>query len=401
MTTERTLIINGEFNRHSGPFWGIKNPLVSSTGPIPIDLAVRPNPKSVSVVAVYNPGKHDYRLKLWLTIDPANLDTVVINGYRLGAPNSEYSPDGFAQWRVNSTVLYRALRGWPPEDYLEEDAENEEGFLDLSIDTVFDQNNTDQYGNWLGTLDEAPRWMHAESIKVSPPTTGGGWHQVTLHANVEANALPMVRVNGIWMLTTPVADQRSPNGFMSFGNRFSLICDPVDLDRVRTHGQDQAQMEAFTPEPCPVRTVRTLRRLDGTVKLDYSVYQAWQEHIVGWRNSTFGLAASQGQFDVHQRLANSADSRAARFYQLAVKRWLARDAEDQGVDLESYDDNKVREWLAKYQENEESRKYYQDGADRLFKNMTELRLKAQVHDDKLSALEEEYEGAIRFLYPHN
>ena len=311
--------IKAKFERRGFPFWSCPNP--ETEGATFKDRGGR----SHSLVGVYNPGRNDKRLKIWL--DEPNASSVFeINGYKFLVPHVR---DGFHQGHVNGTDLHNLLRGVAIEDVnlFGENARQlhlpNDDFQDFCVETRFEEGG--KYGALVGSVEAWPEWLKAESISITPPRTSGGWHCITFdtgHTDRRfPGKLPWLRVNGIWCYASPTSE---PVGNQyDFRGKFLLLCDPDDMNIIRSYGKDIAGDITLENEPLIPRDRNWMRLIHRILDagLSREEWLGWNDDLKKLRNAIRGMCQAQGQADFYTSAIEGNRSRAAH-YERAVQRRL-------------------------------------------------------------------------------
>lgn len=318
-------------------FWHGNNP--SATGAA---LKARSG-KSPSVVAVRDDRRKDYRLKVWLTAEVDSLVSAMFQVAVSGGAAEEVRlaniGGGRYQGSVKPEVLERLGVSGPPAprpkrkpskqslylralDQITDAGDPAGPFADVCVETRFAPSDQPWKG-WQAPLTGLPDWVGtAEAFSCSPPVTGGGWHSLDMRLDLAAGKLMLARnlrwwrVNGVWVEWSPVAESDS-TGWSEFKGRFSGVCDPEDLEAIRSYGEDGIAQQPN--EPMPPRDRIMLRALDRRRAIPGREYMAWGEDLKVWRNSVMGMAAGQGQVDVHGSILARSRARVA-----ALERFMVR-----------------------------------------------------------------------------
>jgi len=310
------LVLTCEFEAQKYPFWTARRVITTS-----LPLAARGGHRS-SVVAVRNLREHDYRLKIWLAGGVHQGDLFVeLNGYEFGL---EDKGRGFFTSDVPAEDLRNVLFDVPADDE-NEDVYFEPGpYLDACVETVF--SSQDQSRMWVGDVSGFPAWMRARSIEMTPPDTGGGWHQIKLDAPGinpyrDDTTIPAIRVNGVWCLAMPLVDEWDEQNRGSWGGRWMLTCAPDDLEVIR---QGLQELDTIDDEPIPPRSVWAAWSVGEMVGLSRAEHDSWKRDIKDLRRAIYGMSSLKGQMDfvssknreaksamvVHERNANMFASRS-------------------------------------------------------------------------------------------
>lgn len=328
MTAPVTVECRFELARY--PFWVARGPVKSSR-----PLADR-GPDKAPVVAVRNPQKPDYRIKIWWQNPAAETAVLQLNGQTV---HLQDRGAGLQQGHVDGTVLQRILDFDPDAPDLV-DLPPDSLYLDGCIETRFDPGHTDRHGRWLGDTRDFPEWMGADCIAVQPPQTGGQWHDIALRAAGlrGGRRLPLLRVNGVWCWVYPI------------GNRpdwHTLLCDPQDLDLVRGYGAEGGAAE-MENAPVPPRTRQQIRLLHLAVHLSRTEYFAWTADVQRLQECVMGMAGAQGQVDVNQGIARNCIAQATHAEKLIQARYRRRPAARRAQQYEQWyvgsDDPRVEAW---------------------------------------------------------
>ena len=390
--------INVSFGRNRGGFRHAD----ASTLPSEFHRS-RPN----SPLMTFAPGN---RLKAWGT----NLDGVPYNINGEIVYFDEQSGELFTAYLTSAQV--RTIISNQPGSDDEPDppssrnfAPDPDGFLDVCIETTFDEDSRASYYRWTGNVANFPEWMgDVNSISVTPPQTGGGWHDVRLDApdaDLVNKGVVSLRLNGVWMYVMPIADVTDENNHIRFGGRYSLICDPEDLEEVRSYGQGLASVVELDDEPMAPRSRAMVRKVHHAVAggISDSVYWEWLAAIKKLVDSVCGMAATQGQVDYYSSSAQRNLNRSNHYLRLVTKYYNKRaDAyKDYTVKawVDEAGDRNVKSWWNSHRSLNSASEDSQRNADRLSQIVSDRR---QIHDEALAKCEEFealYSDGIKYLLP--
>lgn len=312
MTTPITGNITAVFERHSYPFWGSPSPMSQD-----VTFAVRP--RGQSLVAVYNPSRGDYRIKVWLENAGDGVKWLDINGEEVSG--FEHIRDNFFQARVSRGALSRVLEG-PPVDR-EEELPPVGEYRDVCVETVFTEDRRRAWGSWQGDVSGFPGWLHAQSIAITPPVSGGNWHAITLKTGLPSAHVDkalVLRINGVWCIGTPVIDQFDANGQGRFAGTFMYLCDPDEMEEIRSYG-DGMTAPPMANEPAPPRVRNAIWELRRLVNLPYATDAAWQADCKQLWNGLVGMCSNQGQLDVCESQMHRYARRERHYRGLVERRW--------------------------------------------------------------------------------
>lgn len=296
--TDPHFTLTATFRRASFPFWEG----VSADAPF---LAERGRGRK-SIVAVYNRGTGDIRLKLWITDTLLSLAIgedlrVSLNGEIVELADQE---NGFFQGRIPAAEMRRILDG-PPLDLSAADENYEPGpYRDACVETVFAPGSR-VYHAWQADVSEFPRWLRAKSISITPTHPGGGPWGATLRTDIpehRAADVQMLRVNGVWGQATPVIDHYDASGQGEFRGTFQVSFDPDMIEEIRQYGHGELAAPPLDDAPIPPRSQAALARLREIAHIPPVDYLTWRRDIRALRTSLIGLVYGAGQADVHNRI---------------------------------------------------------------------------------------------------
>lgn len=218
-------------------------------------------------------------------------------------------------------------------------------YLDACVESRFAPNPKADYLPWQGDTSDWPEWMEATSVTVTPQSTGGSWHCVEMHApGVVRRGYPPVRLNDVWLLTMPGGSDPSSGKIMG-------LCDPADLEEVRSYGRDPTPgADLRLPnEPIPVLTRRALKGLSSLLRtekygpgLPGSAFYPWEKAVKTWQDKTTAMAGLQGQVDFHARNTARLDGEADRLQGLVRSHYAKRKP--------AYRDYTIQDWLAEQED---------------------------------------------------
>jgi len=385
--------ITADFRRHKYPFWGADSPASK-------DVAFADRDSRAPLVAVHNPTRSDFRLKIWLDQPMDRPADFRVNGELF--ESLKHRGGGFYTGPVNGLSLYRAIKGPPPDTGPDEDELGLPGeYLDACVETIFDEDRRNPWGSWQGDVSGFPGWMHAKSIAITPPITGGNWHAITLKTDVMDDAvekMQVVRINGVWCIGTPVIDEFDANGQGRFAGTFMYLCDPDDMEEIRSYG-DGLTAPKLDNEPIPPRVRYAIFRIRRLVNLPYFDDADWQADLKQLWNGLVGMCAGQGQLDVHLGRMHRYARRAQHYERLVERAWNKA-----GVDLPmrvwaNNQGGDYRKWFDSAEQMNNAKKEAITTAERYMESVA--RAKRQ-YEDALARCEEreaQYTDVIPHLYP--
>ena len=395
MAVQLAVQLTGEWQRRgSGKFWHLTDPTAS-----PDVLADR----TPNVVAVWDPRRKDYRLKVFVksTITPPL--ALVINGHAFNLSTVvPHNKSGFLhQGMVDGVALYRCLHGQPPlpdadqvED--EEDEEDEEedagGYLDVCIESRFELEKGKYARDFIGEHKRCPSWMKAWKLHLTV-TNQYVWLEIGGRLAHNGHIPPCIRINDVWCgLGMPLGT-----------DLYAYAFDPIHLEAISSWGQGAPDDDIALPnEPCPPRGNYPLRDLARLVGMGVPEHREWRKHLKDWTYSLPAMGTSWGQGNFYREYVTRNTDKAAHYRRCIQSQFNKRPPAYRTYDLDAWIDEvggKPKEWRGKV-------KVHEDKAEECaatVKRHKDFELKARAkHDTALAWLEEheaKYADAIRHLFP--
>lgn len=386
---------SGGWERASGPFWHAKEPVLDVPDTYGFALKDRGagRPK---VVAVYNPAKDDYRIKVFLDGAEPGLLAIYVDGDPDSPQRSlSFTKDilGPAQANVRSDILWRILQGIEEEDIddVEPGADPlAPSYLDVSIEARFTGERIWEH-RWQGDVIRSPEWMHVRNIGISPPETTGGAHDILLDVPTSVSNLPgAVRINGVWCTWMPLSQ-----------TSILLSCDLLDLNEIRSFGSEGERVDPET-EPVPVQDRQTLHKLYRAVRMAPAKCRKWARAIETLRNKRWGMCHVAGQQDFyrrHLRRLSDERTRKAGYFTARYARRAPAYHEHGHDDWAAEVRGKPLEWFLRIAALENTyiprcNERYETMAE----SIAEMRSQAEAAEAEIEEYSEEYQDAIRYLH---
>jgi len=385
--------LTAHFRRAAGAFWNARS--WTST-----DVKFAQRGGRPPVVAVSHLANRDYRLKVWLDEEHVG-GLFTINGVSVKLP---HQGRGFHQGPVHAETLQRILQ---PVAYDDMPGPTYAGSqYDVCLETVF-RPQEKAYQDWVGDPADCPEWMGVESITVTPETTGGGHHGLTIrvsegpgrkhYLNEQLNTW---RINGIWCQVLPLGEPDA-RGRCEWRGLLVASCDPQALDVIRDYGAEDATT-VLEDEPMPPRARKPLRLLYARGDIDRRTYAEWGRDIDKIQSMLFNLCGAQGQVDIYTSILRRRQNRIDHLTQLIRSRYNRRPAAYTNYTFEAWAaevGGQVAEWQGTIADLEALQAG--DEGDRLNRNQAAVdRSRASYHAlmERIEAREEQYADAIAALY---
>ena len=278
--------------------------------------------------------------------------------------------------------------------------------IDACVETIFRPDERDpKHLRWIGEVSAWPEWLDAREVRISPPSTGGSWHGLDLHApGLRYDKAPMLRVNGVWCWFVPIGSR--PGHHMG-------VCDTVDLPEIREYGEDLAAADIELPnEPIPPRTQTAIRKMHLLLKdpgdkygagMDGAMYRPWMADVRAIERSVMGISSAQGQADIYREMDERDLTAALRLRDLIDTRYRRRPPAYKDYSLEEWmeelNDPKLNGWKNRIEVCKKAARQSGARADSIQESIEKLRAQYDAAIGRCVEREEEYADLIQVLYP--
>lgn len=310
-----------------GKFWHAKAPKRNGGN----FLRAEGRPK---MVAVFDPHRSDYRLKVWLDeVITANITSTIDEVEFLFT----HKKNSLWEATTSNKILWAMLHGEEPDDDTPEEADE---LLDCCIETQFDRAVS---GRLAGRVDDFPEWMQATGIDISADGRGQGT-SIYLRSNLNHSHrafqnLMQLRINGHWLTGMP----------MDGGRVYFSVPPPIE-DEIRNYGDGLTDI-GIPDEVRPPRTRASVRavcvflRDHGTRNTDH---WHWRDDVMKMQYRVHGMCVAFGQRGMYE-FRHSEYSRRKQHWDGLIKKYYAKRPEalkDLSVEKWITTDKRYRGWAA-------------------------------------------------------
>jgi len=390
-TTQAAL--TAHFRRAAGAFWNARS--WSSD-----DVTFANRGRRPSAVAVSHQAHGDHRLKVWLTHEHVG-GRFTVNGVEVVLPHVR---NGFHQGPVAPEALQRILTPPRPAGAGPAGPTYAGSQYDVCLETVF-QAQEKSYQDWVGDPAACPEWMGVESITVTPATTGGGHHGLTLRVSAAGQAaltqakLWTWRINGVWCQISPVSESNA-QGMAEWRGLLMASCDPEALDVIRDYGEEDATTVLEDEHP-PPRSLGPLRILYARGDIDRRTYGEWGRDVGQISTLLFALNGAQGQVDVYASNVRRRQNRINHLTQLIRSRFNRRASAYQDYTIEAWINEvggQAAEWKSEIEVLEKSKAHNGERLESAQAAVDSSRASYHALMERIEGREEQYADAIAALY---
>ena len=385
------LVVSVRGWRRKGNFYHAIGPEIIGQSP-PSEARMRQGKDTV----ILAPGN---RVKLWLEMD--------CDGEALGWRDpKDVICDGIVKGNgdlhtahVSSATWMRLLRNVRRKPSGAADTEAAIEPIDACIEGTFDKDNTARNGYWIGRFDDLPPWLGDDvQVSIAPPDQDDGAYLIAPEV-VPEDMPPWLRVNGVWMLTSPIYYRRG---------HWLLGADPMDVVAARHYDGTVLPND----DTLPIRARGQIRPLFMKIVPNFGYtrptkeqgddYIAWREAATTIEYAMMGLGQAHRQARYYRiRERESADSANSKM-RLARNRYARRAKAYADYDFERWlgetKDKYATKWDYEAGRASESAKTCARRAEHIETGIAAKRAEVGVAEETAARLEAKYEDFIRTMY---